>query len=461
MATSRISYVGDGVTTDFVVPFPYLTKSHVKVSIDVVEQLSGWSWLSSSVIRFTAAPAAASVVLIRRVTSPTVRLVDFINGGQLTEADLDMDSLQCFYLAQEANDNIESTMAIDLGDARWNAQNLQMKNLGAPTEASHAVRKADLDAATIIAGNVPTPSNPADDGKVLVAGGGLWSWATILLNKISNLATYWRTRLASDPSATVQSMLDGANAAAIRTTLDVPSLSTTNDWPAPQGFNGRFINITAKATEVPPTAQLSLISETTYSSPANIVMYAYNASLNLTSLSQLQSQYLDATAGEESARMVFLTTRSGASAERMAVGAGVSVGGAADPAYGQVNVTGGYKYNGYLIPIHRTYAPTPIGPVGPGGVYTWAHNIGVLPRLVNLLAYCITPEHGYNAGEFVLIGTGSGGGTYSNISVSWNTNTIWVTVSTASFLASSVNKASGAQVTLSYSKWQIVPTIWY
>ena len=49
-------------------------------------------------------PASGSTVIITRETSPDTRLVDYQTGSILSESILDTDSLQAFFLAQEAND---------------------------------------------------------------------------------------------------------------------------------------------------------------------------------------------------------------------------------------------------------------------------------------------------------------------------------------------------------------------
>jgi len=61
-------------------------------------------WSGPSTISFGTAPNSGDAVEIRRVTSPTATLVDFVNGSVLNESDLDTAYLHNFYLSQEAND---------------------------------------------------------------------------------------------------------------------------------------------------------------------------------------------------------------------------------------------------------------------------------------------------------------------------------------------------------------------
>src|SRR4051812_33570838 len=103
MALSRTTYTGDGATTDFTVPFPYLDKTHVKVYLDSV-LTTAWSWLTTTSIRLTSAAGIGVAILIKRDTSSASRLVDYVAPSSLNESDLDTDSIQGFYLAQEAVD---------------------------------------------------------------------------------------------------------------------------------------------------------------------------------------------------------------------------------------------------------------------------------------------------------------------------------------------------------------------
>jgi hypothetical protein len=103
---ARNEYTGNGSTTDFTVSFSYLTSTHVKVYLDgaLKTLTTDYTWVNSTTIRMNSAPASSSSLSIRRDTSSAARLVDYVSGSSLNEDDLDEDSLQAFYLAQEAID---------------------------------------------------------------------------------------------------------------------------------------------------------------------------------------------------------------------------------------------------------------------------------------------------------------------------------------------------------------------
>jgi hypothetical protein len=118
MANSYDTYEADGSTAVFAVSFGYLNKTHVTVYVDgVAVDQADVSWPTLSSVNISAAHSAASLagktVLIVRSTSPTVRLVNWTNGT-LNADTLNVDSVQAFYLAQEALERDEPDL-VDLG----------------------------------------------------------------------------------------------------------------------------------------------------------------------------------------------------------------------------------------------------------------------------------------------------------------------------------------------------------
>jgi hypothetical protein len=99
---SSVSYTGNGVTTDYAIPFPYLLTSHVEVLVNAVAGV--YTWLNAATIRFTAAPGIGAAIVIRRNSNRLTRLVDFTDSSTLTETDLDKNADQLLYLVQEAFD---------------------------------------------------------------------------------------------------------------------------------------------------------------------------------------------------------------------------------------------------------------------------------------------------------------------------------------------------------------------
>jgi hypothetical protein len=100
---AEVSYTGNGATTQFVVSFPYIEKSHVSVYLDDV-LTTAYTWNDGVTIIMDSAPSSGVVVKIKRESSINTRLTDYNDGSKLVEKDLDDDSEQALYLIQETRD---------------------------------------------------------------------------------------------------------------------------------------------------------------------------------------------------------------------------------------------------------------------------------------------------------------------------------------------------------------------
>lgn len=103
MANSFVTYTGDGVTQNYNVTYPFITRSHVKAFLNLVET-TAFTWLSDSQIRFNTAPANGVGILIKRET-PQAPLVDFTAKSRWQTKDLNTAVRQAMYVAEEGIDN--------------------------------------------------------------------------------------------------------------------------------------------------------------------------------------------------------------------------------------------------------------------------------------------------------------------------------------------------------------------
>ncbi|WP_167363960.1 phage tail fiber domain-containing protein [Rhizobium mongolense] len=138
MALAYAQSLGDGTTRVFTVPFPYLSKTHVQVKVNGVAV--SYTWLSETSIQTATAPAAGAIVDRRRVTPRDTVMVDFVDGSTLVESDLDLATLQVFYLAQEAFDLGEASLGVT-EDGSFSALQRRIANLLDPTQPQDAVNK--------------------------------------------------------------------------------------------------------------------------------------------------------------------------------------------------------------------------------------------------------------------------------------------------------------------------------
>lgn len=98
MGLSYVTYTADGGTTDFTVTFPYISPSHVHLSVE--REDVEFTWVNSTTVRAAVAPDVSDVVRIYRDT-PVTQLVDFTHGARLSEEDLDVWTRQLLYICQE------------------------------------------------------------------------------------------------------------------------------------------------------------------------------------------------------------------------------------------------------------------------------------------------------------------------------------------------------------------------
>ncbi len=138
MGLSFEDYVGDGSTTLFSVPFGYISRTHVTVTVDTVEV--DFTWASASSVELEDAPADDAAVVVRRTTPRTSRLVDFQDANNLTEQELDDSALQFFYISQEVVDQAEDALAL-ADDGKFDARGKVIKSVADPVSAQDAATK--------------------------------------------------------------------------------------------------------------------------------------------------------------------------------------------------------------------------------------------------------------------------------------------------------------------------------
>lgn len=146
MASTIAFYTGDGATTDFTVPFDYLAKKFVRVSLGVTILKGGdygdtskdYYFLDKTKVRLKVPPQEGEVLTIRRYTSATDRVVSFKDASVLKATDLDVSSVQTIHIAEEARDIINDALIKDKG-GNWDAKGSHIVNVGTPVAESDAV----------------------------------------------------------------------------------------------------------------------------------------------------------------------------------------------------------------------------------------------------------------------------------------------------------------------------------
>lgn len=169
--------VGYNVTVPFVetdvytFSFPYLDQANFELVVNSETTLTtdDYEFTSEFVIQLTTvgvdklnalygAFTTDIAFLIRRRTELTVQLVDYTDGGTLTEEDLDLASDQAFYLIQEVFDSSElGNISFNPIDGKIDIGAVELINLAYPTSQSSATTlESVLD-------NVITPEYAEND----------------------------------------------------------------------------------------------------------------------------------------------------------------------------------------------------------------------------------------------------------------------------------------------------------
>ena len=146
MASTIAFYTGDGTTTDFTVPFDYLVKKFVRVSLGVTILNGGdygdtskdYYFLDKTKVRLKVPPQVGEVLTIRRYTSATDRVVSFKDASVLKATDLDVSAVQTIHIAEEARDIINDALIKDK-EGNWDAKGNRIVNVGDAVSDGDAV----------------------------------------------------------------------------------------------------------------------------------------------------------------------------------------------------------------------------------------------------------------------------------------------------------------------------------
>jgi len=111
MAYSYVTYTGNGALTQFAVPFGYIRKEHIEVSLNGTVT-AAFTWVNNATIQMNTAPANAVVVKILRITPVNASLVNFTDGSTPVASDFNTTNTQGLYTNQELRDISDSTNAL-------------------------------------------------------------------------------------------------------------------------------------------------------------------------------------------------------------------------------------------------------------------------------------------------------------------------------------------------------------
>ena len=284
MALSFVNYTGNGSNRVFNLTFSYLQQADVSVKVNNVAVT--FTFLDSSRVQTSVAPASGAAVTVRRTTTRTARVVDFVDGALLTESALDADSNQLFNLSQEAFDASANALPL-VFDQTYDATTKRIKNVADPTSAQDAATKNWVEtASTSQVGIATTKASEASSSATAAANS-----ATASANSASGAAS---STTAAANSATASANSATAALASKNTSAAQASISTTKAGQAASSATAAANSITASANSATAAAS-SASTATTKASEASTS--ANNAA---SSLASFTGQYVSSSSAPAS-----------------------------------------------------------------------------------------------------------------------------------------------------------------
>lgn len=286
MANSFVRYTGDGSTTTYSVPFSYRAQEDVTVTLaGVVTTAFTWNGAGTQ-ITFTSAPASDVAIEIRRTTSQGTKLVDYASGSVLTESDLDTDSDQAFFMAQEAIDDADDVIKISATNFQWDATNKRIVNVADPTSAQDAATKnwsetamsSQLAQATTQATNAATSATNASTSETNAASSATAAAASATAAAASETAAE-----TAETNAETAETNAASSATAAASSASAASTSASNAATSESNASTSATNAASSASAASTSASNASTSETNAAtSETNAATSATNAASSAT-----------------------------------------------------------------------------------------------------------------------------------------------------------------------------------
>lgn len=280
MANSKVQYTADGSTQSFAVTFPFISRDHVNVEVD--DATATFTWDSDSQITISSPTLSGSeTVVIFRTSSQASRLVDYVDGSNLSESDLDTDSKQAFYMAQEALDNTglldEDVVGTTSGDILvadgTNFNNVTMSgdvtidSTGATTISSGAVDLAMMSSDSVNSAKI------VDDS---IVNADINSSAAIDATKIADgSVTNAEFQYLGSVTSDIQAQIDGVTAGTV-TTIDDDNFTLQDNGDSTKKLQFQCSGITASTTRTltAPDADDTIVGKATTDTLTNKTLTA-------------------------------------------------------------------------------------------------------------------------------------------------------------------------------------------
>ena len=252
MALSFVNYTGNGSNRVFNLTFSYLQQADVSVKVNNVAVT--FTFLDSSRVQTSVAPASGASVTVRRTTTRTARVVDFVDGALLTESALDADSNQLFNLSQEAFDASANALPL-VFDQTYDATTKRIKNVADPTSAQDAATKNWVETAQTSSVSIATTKAAEASSSATASANS----ATASANSASGAAS---STTAAANSATASANSATAALASKNTSAAQAAISTTKAGQAASSATAAANSATASANSATAAASSASTANT-------------------------------------------------------------------------------------------------------------------------------------------------------------------------------------------------------
>lgn len=173
MAYATVNYTTNGVSASFPITFPYLAPADVSVVLSLVPLVLNTDYtISGGKVVINYIPTGGQALTVKRATQSNARLVAFQDASVLTQADLELNDNQLFYLIQEALDasSVVYSMSNAANIAVAAAAQAQASAMAAAVSHSGEFYADNTGTPDAILVDYPTAPNVLTDGYRLTIG---------------------------------------------------------------------------------------------------------------------------------------------------------------------------------------------------------------------------------------------------------------------------------------------------
>jgi hypothetical protein len=249
MATSVVTPGLTGGQTDFLLPFDYLSRSHVYAQVEGVPV--ALSFLSTYMVQIT--PSPVGTLFIYRKTPSDEPMNVYSDGSVLIANDLNLSFIQSLFISQELEDVSLNKDAL----GQWDMDNLRVTNVAAPVNPNDAANKTW----------VTTQFNSGVDAGVAKAAAEAARDAAILAKTGSESAR--DTSILKASEATGKANDAAASAASALASKDTAVLKAAEASASAVASEASKVTAVTKATEASSSATSAATSATTATTKAS------------------------------------------------------------------------------------------------------------------------------------------------------------------------------------------------